>query len=99
VGYSVVNVEEMEGEGPGGAVRYVRRKLGVQAFGINWFELAPNVRGREHNEVDTGQEEVNVIIEGSGVYEVDGETIPVTPARFSASIPGPHAVRSRAPRA
>jgi hypothetical protein len=54
VGYSVVNVEEIEGEGPGGAVRFVRRNLGVQAFGINWFDLAPNVRGREHNEVDTG---------------------------------------------
>ena len=52
MGYSVVNVEEIEGEGPGGAVRFVRRKLGVQAFGINWFDLGPNVRGREHNEVD-----------------------------------------------
>ena len=88
VGYSVVNVEEIEGEGPGGAVRFVRRKLGVQAFGINWFDLGPNVRGREHNEVDTGQEEVNVIIEGSGVYEVDGKRIPVRAGSFLRFDPG-----------
>lgn len=88
MGYSVVNVEEMEGEGPGGAVRFVRRKLGVQAFGINWLELGPNVRGREHNEVDTGQEEVNVIIAGSGVYEVEGEEIPVRAGSFMRFDPG-----------
>jgi len=88
VGYSVVNVAEIEAEGPGGAVRYVRRNLGVQAFGINWFELAPDVRGREHNEVETGQEEVNVIIAGSGVYEVDGETIPVHAGSFLRFDPG-----------
>jgi mannose-6-phosphate isomerase-like protein (cupin superfamily) len=82
VGYSVVNVEEMEGQGPGGAVRFVRKELGVQAFGINWFVLAPDVRGHEHNEVETGQEEVNVIIAGSGTYEVDGETVPVRTGSF-----------------
>jgi quercetin dioxygenase-like cupin family protein len=82
VGYSMVNVSEIESQGPGGAVRFVRRHLGVQAFGINWFELAPNVRGREHNEADTGQEEVNVIIAGSGTYEVGGEEIPVRAGSF-----------------
>ena len=41
MGYSKVNVHELEGSGPGGAVRFVRRELGVEAFGINWFELGP----------------------------------------------------------
>ena len=41
MGYSIVNVDEIEGAGPSGAVRFVRRELGVEAFGINWFELAP----------------------------------------------------------
>jgi hypothetical protein len=35
VGYSVLNVEDIEGAGPGGAIRFVRRELGVEAFGIN----------------------------------------------------------------
>jgi mannose-6-phosphate isomerase-like protein (cupin superfamily) len=73
----MVQVDDLPGEGPGGAVRFVRRQLGVGAFGINWFEIAPNVEGREHNEEETQQEEVNVIIAGSGVYRVEGEEIPV----------------------
>ena len=66
MGYSVVNVEEIEGAGPGGAVRFVRRELGLEAFGINWFELPPGAPGHEHDEADSGQEEVNVVVAGSG---------------------------------
>jgi quercetin dioxygenase-like cupin family protein len=82
VGYSVVNVDEIEGAGPGGAVRFVRRELGVAAFGINWYEIPPNTEGHEHDERDTGQEEVNVVIGGSGVYRVEGEEIPVRSGTF-----------------
>jgi mannose-6-phosphate isomerase-like protein (cupin superfamily) len=77
VGYSLVQVDDLPGEGPSGNVRFVRRRLGVGAFGINWFELPPNAEGFEHNEQESRQEEVNVIIEGSGVYRVEGEEIPV----------------------
>ena len=73
----MVQVDELPPEGPGGAVRFVRRHLGVGAFGINWFEIPPNVEGRQHDELETQQEEVNVIIAGSGVYRVDGEDVPV----------------------
>ena len=55
--FSKVNVDELAGSGPGGAVRFVRRELGVEAFGINWIELPPDAEGREHDETDTGQEE------------------------------------------
>jgi hypothetical protein len=78
LGYSMVHVDELPPEGPGGAVRFVRRHLGVGAFGINWYELPANVEGREHDEQETQQEEVNVVIAGSGVYRVDGEEIPVS---------------------
>ena len=78
MGYSLVQVDELPPEGPGGAVRFVRRHLGVGAFGINWFEIAPNAEGREHDELGTQQEEVNVVIGGSGVYRIDGEDIPVS---------------------
>ena len=54
MGYSRLNVHELEGAGPGGAVRFVRRQLGVEAFGINWFELGPNVVGHEHDETGSG---------------------------------------------
>lgn len=80
--YSMVNVHELEGAGPGGAVRFVRRQLGVEAFGINWIELPPDTEGREHDETDTGQEEVNVVVRGGGVYRIDGEEVPVREGDF-----------------
>ena len=78
MGYSVVHIDEIEPSGPGGAVRFVRRELGVEAFGVNWFEIPANMEGREHDESETGQEEVNVIVRGSGVYRIDGEEVPFT---------------------
>jgi hypothetical protein len=82
MGYSVVNVEEIVGSGPGDAVRFVRRELGVEAFGINWFEIPPNSEGHEHDESESGQEEVNVIVRGSGVYRIEGEEIPIRAGTF-----------------
>jgi hypothetical protein len=76
MGYSVARIDEIEPSGPGGCVRFVRRELGVEAFGINWFELPPNAEGREHDESETGQEKVNVIVRGSGVYRVENEEVP-----------------------
>ena len=82
MGYSVVNVDEIEPAGPGGAVRFVRRELGVLAFGINWYELPPNTEGRIHDESGSGQEEVSVVISGSGHWRVDDEDVPVRPGSF-----------------
>ena len=85
MGYSLVRLDEIEPSGPGGAVRFIRRELGCEAFGLNWFDLPPNAEGREHDETGSGQEEVNVILRGSGVYRIDGEEVPfgaVTVFRF-----------------
>jgi quercetin dioxygenase-like cupin family protein len=82
MGYSVVNVDEIEGAGPGGAVRFVRRQLGVEAFGINWFELPPDAQGIEHSETNSGQEEVSVVVRGAGHWRVDGEEVPVRAGSF-----------------
>ena len=88
MGYSIVRVDEIEGSGPGGAVHFVRRELGVEAFGINWFELPPDAEGFEHDESETQQEEVNVIIRGSGVYRIEGQEIPVGVGTFLRFDPG-----------
>jgi hypothetical protein len=63
MGYSVIHVDDLEPAGPGGAVRFVRRALGVEAFAINWFVLP--------------HEEVYVVVRGSGVRRVDGQEVPV----------------------
>jgi mannose-6-phosphate isomerase-like protein (cupin superfamily) len=88
MGYSIVHVDEIEGGGPGGAVRFVRRELGVEAFGINWFEIPPGMEGREHDESESQQEEVNVIVKGSGVYRIEAEDVPVTVGTFLRFDPG-----------
>jgi len=88
MGYSIVHVDDIEPGGPGGAVRFVRRELGVGAFGINWFELQPNATGREHDESESGQEEVNVVIAGSGWFRVEGEDVPVRVGSFLRFDPG-----------
>ena len=82
MGYSVVNVEDIDRAGPGGAVRFVRRELGVEAFGINWFELPPGVEGKEHDETTSRQEEVSVVVQGSGHWRVDGADVPVRVGSF-----------------
>ena len=78
MGYSMVHVDEIEPAGPGGAVRFVRRELGVEAFGVNWFDVPPDAEGRRHDESESGQEEVNVIVHGSGVYRIDDEEVAFT---------------------
>jgi uncharacterized cupin superfamily protein len=82
VGYSVAHVDQIEGSGPGGAFHFVRRELGVAAFGINWINLPPGAEGYQHDESETGQEEVNVCVRGSGVYRVEGKEIPVRVGTF-----------------
>jgi mannose-6-phosphate isomerase-like protein (cupin superfamily) len=77
MGYSKVNVHDLEPAGPGGVVRFVRRELDLLAFGINWFEIPPNGDGHQHNEQESGQEEVNLIVRGSGTYVIDGEEVPI----------------------
>ena len=75
--YSVVNVEDIEPAGPGGVIRFVRRELGLLAFGVNWFDLPAGAAGFEHDEVETAQEEISVVVGGAGHWRVDGEEVPV----------------------
>jgi quercetin dioxygenase-like cupin family protein len=82
MGYSVVNVDDIEAAGPGGAARFVRRELGVEAFGINWFEMPPRTEGNEHDETVSGQEEVSVVVRGSGHWRVDDTEVPVRVGSF-----------------
>jgi mannose-6-phosphate isomerase-like protein (cupin superfamily) len=82
MGYSMINVEDIEGGGPGGGFHFVRRELGVEAFGINWIDLPPGGEGFEHDEGESQQEEVNVVVRGSGVYRVEDEDVPVQVGTF-----------------
>jgi quercetin dioxygenase-like cupin family protein len=80
--YTVVQVEQVPAAGPGAGVRFVRKRLGVLAFGINWFELGPGAVGHEHDEAASGQEEVAVVVAGSGYWRVEGEEVPAAVGTF-----------------
>jgi quercetin dioxygenase-like cupin family protein len=82
VGYSVAYVGDVQPGGPGNAVRFMRRALGAEAFGINWFELPPNTEGYQHDEKNSGQEEVAVVVKGSGKWRIDGEDVPAGVGTF-----------------
>ena len=82
MGYSYVDLENIEPSGPGDAVRFVRRELGAAAFGINHFTLPPGTTGREHDESASGQEEVMIVLEGSGVLRTDDGELELRPGRF-----------------
>jgi mannose-6-phosphate isomerase-like protein (cupin superfamily) len=80
--YTIADLEELEGEGPGGNVRKVRRALGARAFGCNYFTLPPHAEGRQHDHADGGQEEVYFVVRGSGRMRIDGEEVELVPGRF-----------------
>ena len=57
-----------------GSFKRARASLGVESFGMQVIDLPPNaVQYPEHDESDSGQEEVFVVLRGSGEIEVDGE--------------------------
>jgi mannose-6-phosphate isomerase-like protein (cupin superfamily) len=82
MGFSFVDAADLEGEGPGGAVRKARRALGARAFGFNYFELPANVEGRAHDHAEGNQEEVYFVLAGSGVMRLDGEEVELKQGRF-----------------
>jgi len=75
--YTMLNIDEVEPGGRTGVVKFVRRELGLEAFGLNWFDLPPNAEGHEHDETDSQQEEVNIVVHGDGIWRIDGEDVPV----------------------
>ena len=60
MGHSVIHIDDIEPSGPGGRVRFVRRELGVGAFGINRFDLPACSRGVEHTEENAGALKLNL---------------------------------------
>lgn len=78
--HRTVNASEIEPLN--GVIRLVRKALGVRAFGINQFDLPPGSSGKEHDEAESHQEEVYLVLAGSGTMTVDGEEVELEPGRY-----------------
>jgi quercetin dioxygenase-like cupin family protein len=88
--FSIKHQDEFERmEGSGDCTWLLARKaLGTSAFGFNLVEIAPGGQIPEHDEAQSGQAELYVILEGEAVLRLDGEDHPA-PAGTYASIDPP----------
>lgn len=80
MGHTVIDAADVEPSF--GVFRKMRQALGVTGFGINQLELPPGASGREHDEAGGGQEEVYIILSGSGTMRIDGEDVELVPGRW-----------------
>jgi mannose-6-phosphate isomerase-like protein (cupin superfamily) len=77
--YALKRIDEMEATW-GGAFKLARAELGVEGFGFQVMDLPPNLEQfPEHDHADSGQQEVYVVMSGSGEIEIDGERHPIDP--------------------
>jgi quercetin dioxygenase-like cupin family protein len=75
--YTLVNNDDPSIESFRGAFFKIRRALGTTAFGINEIRLPAGVEGIEHDETETGHEEVYIVLSGRGTFTIDGEAVEV----------------------
>ena len=77
--YAVKQIGDMEAVFRGGFKR-ARAELGVESFGLQVLDFPPNAtQYPEHDHAHDGQEEVFVIVRGTGEIDVDGERHPLDP--------------------
>jgi mannose-6-phosphate isomerase-like protein (cupin superfamily) len=86
--FRVVKIDDIEAI-VGGTFRRARAALNVESFGLQILDLPPNVtRYPEHDHSDDGQEEVYIVMRGSGEIEIDGERHPLEPDTLVSLKPG-----------
>lgn len=85
-----------------GAVRLVAAELGVESFGMQLLDLPAGFSEYpEHDHAYDRMEEVYVVLDGFGEFEIDGERVPVNrelmlrvgPDAKRKLFPGPQGVR------
>lgn len=78
--------ERMEGSGSCEWL-LARKALGTGAFGYNLVEIAPDGQIPEHDESESGQVELYVILEGEAVMRLDGTDHPAPAGTFASIEP------------
>ncbi len=70
-GFTIVHVDDFERPFPKWAL--ARKALGLQSFGMNGVELPPGETIPEHDETESDQEEVFIVLSGEATMVIDGE--------------------------
>ncbi len=83
-GYTVKDWKDFEVmEGTGGCTWHLARKsLGADAFGFNVVEIEPGGELPAHDESESGEEEVYLILDGEGTIVADGAEHPAPAGTF-----------------
>jgi hypothetical protein len=73
-----------------GSFKRARAQLGVESFGMQVIDLPPNAEQYpEHDHAESGQEEVFVVLRGSGEIEIAGERHTIDPDTMTRVGPEP----------
>ena len=75
--HAIVDAASFEGRR-----KLIAQELGARAIRLNRFDNQPGQEGKEHDERESGQEEIYVPVEGSGFIRIGEEEIPLGPGRF-----------------
>lgn len=75
--YTLLHGDDPSIESFRGVFLKIRRALDTTAFGINELRMPPGFEGVEHDETDTGHEEVYVALEGTGTFTIDGDEMTI----------------------
>jgi quercetin dioxygenase-like cupin family protein len=75
--YRIVETSSFEGRR-----KTIARSLEARAVKLNQFDSQPGQAGSEHDERESGQEEVYIPLRGSGVLRIEGEDVPLAPGRY-----------------
>ena len=75
--YRIVDASSFEGRR-----KPIARGLAAEAVKLNQFDSQPGQAGFEHDERESGQEEVYIPLRGSGVLRVGGDEVPLEPGRY-----------------
>lgn len=90
-GYTIRHRDEFETmEGSGDSTwRLARKALGTSAFGFNLVEIAPGGQIPEHDEAQSGQHELYVVLEGDATLRIGGEEHAAPAGTFASIEPPP----------
>ncbi len=76
---TIKRIDDMEAV-VGGSFKRARAELGVESFGMQVIDMPPIIDAYpEHDHTHDDQEEVFVVMQGSGEIEIDGETHRIDP--------------------
>lgn len=81
MGYETAQKTDAESVVPGefGGMWFLKDELGANELGITVLELEPGGKGKEHDESESGQEEVYYVVSGTVDIHLGEETVTVGP--------------------